>query len=103
MLGRPDRPTAIFAANDFEAVGVIEAARQLGLQVPRDVSVVGFDDGVVARSSSPLLTTVRQPLFEMGIAAATALHDLIIGRRPMATQVELATSLVVRDSTMPPA
>jgi LacI family transcriptional regulator len=91
----------VFAANDLEAFGVIEAARQRGLSVPNDVSVVGFDDNLYARASSPGLTTVRQPFVEMGAVALRILSDLIAGREITSTRVELAATLVVRDSTAP--
>ncbi|TQJ55120.1 LacI family DNA-binding transcriptional regulator [Streptomyces sp. NBC_00080] len=107
LLDRPDRPTAVFAGNDLQALGCYEAARELGLRIPEDVSVVGFDDLPVARWVGPPLTTVRQPLTEMAEAAARLVLEL--GRSasreaPTATRVELATSLVVRSSTgAPPA
>ncbi|MGW4222659.1 LacI family DNA-binding transcriptional regulator [Streptomyces bauhiniae] len=103
LLGRPDRPTAVFAGNDLQALGLYEAARELGLRVPEDVSVVGFDDLPVARWVGPPLTTVRQPLTEMAEAAARLVLEL--GRRERertATRLELATSLVVRSSTAAP-
>jgi LacI family transcriptional regulator len=81
---------------------VIEAARVAGLVVPRDLSVVGFDDLPIARWAAPPLTTVRQPLAEMGRVATQLLEALIAGRDPDAYHVELATALVVRASTAPP-
>lgn len=103
LLGRPDRPTAVFAGNDLQALGLYEAARELGLRVPEDVSVVGFDDLPVARWVGPPLTTVRQPLTEMAEAAARLVLDLGRGdATAAATRVELATSLVVRSSTATP-
>ncbi|MFJ6543110.1 LacI family DNA-binding transcriptional regulator [Streptomyces sp. NPDC091385] len=105
LLRAPDRPTAVFAGNDLQALGLYEAARELGLRVPDDLSIVGFDDLPVARWVGPPLTTVRQPLTEMAEAAARLVLDL--GRTHVdsaATRVELATSLVVRSSTgAPPA
>ncbi|WP_425473824.1 substrate-binding domain-containing protein [Saccharothrix saharensis] len=103
LLRRPDRPTAVFAANDEQALGVVEAARSAGLSVPGDLSVVGFDDLPAARRAAPALTTVRQPLAAMGRQAGWMLADLIAGRPPVTDRVELATELVVRDSTAPPA
>ncbi|MFD6025416.1 LacI family DNA-binding transcriptional regulator [Streptomyces griseoluteus] len=104
LLGRPDRPTAVFAGNDLQALGLYEAARELGLRVPEDVSVVGFDDLPVARWVGPPLTTVRQPLTEMAEAAARLVLELGRGEREgTATRLELATSLVVRSSTAAPA
>ncbi|MDQ0952005.1 LacI family xylobiose transport system transcriptional regulator [Streptomyces phaeochromogenes] len=104
LLKLPDRPTAVFAGNDLQALGLYEAARELGLRVPEDLSIVGFDDLPVARWVGPPLTTVRQPLTEMAEAAARLVLDLGRGERPSAaTRVELATSLVVRSSTAAPA
>ncbi len=103
LLRLADRPTAVFAANDEQALGVVEAARAAGLSVPGDLSVVGFDDLPAAHRSAPALTTVRQPLAAMGRQAGWMLADLIAGRPPAADRVELATDLVVRDSTAPPA
>ena len=101
ILRRPDRPTAVFAANDLEALGVMEAARRLGLRVPDDLSVVGFDDSVLAATASPLLTTVRQSFAQMGEVAYRILSDRMEGRESPSMHVELATTLVVRDSTAP--
>lgn len=104
LLRREDRPTAVFAGNDLQALGLYEAARELGLRIPEDLSVVGFDDLPVARWVGPPLTTVRQPLTEMAEAAAKLVLDLGRGEDPVAaTRVELATSLVVRSSTGAPA
>jgi LacI family transcriptional regulator len=102
LLDRPDRPTAVFAGCDETAAGVIEAARVRGLRVPEDLSVVGFDDTQLDRYFSPPLTTVRQPLREMGgVALRTALR-LAAGERLDSHHVELATELVVRHSTARP-
>jgi LacI family transcriptional regulator len=101
LLGLPGRPTAIFAGSDQQALGVYEAARQRGLRIPQDLSVVGFDDLPVARWVSPPLTTVRQPLAEMGRAAAQMLGELIEGTPLRSRRVELSTELVTRESTGP--
>lgn len=101
LLDLENPPTAVFAANDEIALGAIEAARTRGLRVPEDLSVVGFDDTRLARMASPPLTTVRQPLREMGgVALRTALR-LANGEKVDSHHVELATELVVRDSTAP--
>lgn len=101
LLALPDPPTAVFASSDQMALGFYEAIRQTGRRVGEDVSVVGFDDLPEARWSSPPLTTVRQPLVEMGrLAARTALR-LVQGETIESARVELATELVVRDSTGP--
>ena len=99
-LGQP--PTAIFAANDETALGVLEAARTRGLRIPEDLSVVGFDDTEVARLASPPLTAVAQPLRKMGAVALRTALRLAAGERVDSHHVELATELVVRDSTAPP-
>ncbi|MFF3839089.1 LacI family DNA-binding transcriptional regulator [Streptomyces sp. NPDC001930] len=101
LLQAADRPTAVFAGSDLQALGVMEAARVLGLRVPEDLSVVGYDDVMIARWSSPPLTTIHQPLREMGEEAVQMLLRLRAGE-PSVTRMELATSLVVRKSTAPP-
>jgi LacI family transcriptional regulator len=103
LLDLPDPPTAIFASSDQMAFGVYEAVRRRGLRVPDDVSVVGFDDLPEVRWSSPPLTTVRQPLAEMGVLAARTVLRLAEGEGTESASVELATELVVRESTAPPA
>jgi LacI family transcriptional regulator len=101
VLDLPEPPTAVFAGSDETAAGVFEAARARGLRIPDDLSVVGFDDTEVARLVSPQLTTVHQPLQEMGgVALRTALR-LAAGERLESHHVELATQLVVRHSTAP--
>jgi LacI family transcriptional regulator len=102
MLRLPDRPTAIFAGSDEQALGVYEAARQQHLRVPEDLSVVGFDDVLPSEWASPPLTTVRQPLAEMAAMATRTLLSLTDGSREVNHRVELATELVIRDSTAPP-
>lgn len=102
ILGSSSPPTAFFAANDLEALGVIEAARRSGLSVPGDLSIVGFDDSMYASASSPQLTTVRQPFVQMGEVAYQLLSDQMDGRDPATVRVELAASLVIRESTAPP-
>ena len=99
LLGLPERPTAIFAGNDLQALGVYEAARMLGLSIPGDLSVVGYDDLEVASWVGPRLTTVRQPLTEMAERATR----LVIGGGDAdagdTVRIDLATDLIVRDST----
>lgn len=102
LLDRPDPPTAIFAGSDQQAFGVYEAARLRGLRVPQDLSVVGFDDLPVTRWASPPMTSVRQPLADMGSVAAQMLGDLIEGKPLRSTRVELSTELMVRESTAVP-
>jgi DNA-binding LacI/PurR family transcriptional regulator len=99
LLELPDRPTALFICSDHMAIGGYEALAGAGLRVPADVSVVGFDDLPEARWVSPALTTVRQPLKEMGGSALRTLVRLLNGDEFESRRVELATTLVVRDST----
>lgn len=101
LLALAEPPTAVFAFNDNMAVGVVEAARAAGLRVPGDLSVVGFDDSDLASLLTPPLTTVRQPLAEMGRIAVSLLLRLLEGQRVEALEVELAAALVVRASTAP--
>lgn len=101
LLELPDPPTAIFAGSDEQAFGVIEATRVTGRRIPEDLSVVGFDDLPVARWFSPPLTTVRQPLADMGRTAIAILTEMLTENAPSGRQVELATKLVVRSSTAP--
>ena len=102
LLSLPDRPTAIFAGNDLQALGVYQAAREARLHIPEDLSVVGFDDLPVAQWVGPPLTTIRQPLVEMAMAAAEMVLTLGRGDPLAQPRVELATELVVRESTAPP-
>ncbi|XVQ08196.1 LacI family DNA-binding transcriptional regulator [Spirillospora sp. CA-255316] len=102
LLELPDPPTAIFAGSDQQAYGACEAARERGLRIPQDLSIVGFDDLSVSRWFSPPLTTVRQPLAEMGSLAARMLFRMGRGETLETHRVELATELVVRESTAPP-
>jgi LacI family transcriptional regulator len=102
LLGLTKPPTAIFAGSDQQAFGVYEAARQRGLRIPQNLSVVDFDDLPVARWVSPPLTTVRQPLTEMGSAAAQMLGELIDGTTLRSSRVELTTELITRESTATP-
>jgi LacI family xylobiose transport system transcriptional regulator len=102
LLGQPDPPTAVLCGNDLQALGVFEAARQLGLRIPLDLSVVGFDGIDAGTWCGPALTTVRQPFRDIGAAAAGVLLRLIGGEAPAQTRVELPTTLIVRGSTAPP-
>ena len=107
LLGRPDRPTAVLCFSDVIASGVMRAAEELGLSVPDDLSVVGFDDSPLARRLRPQLTTVRQDIAEKGRTSAAELRRVMDARRsgakPRAKHVVLPTELVVRDSTARPS
>jgi LacI family transcriptional regulator len=102
LLALSSRPSAIFAMNDLMAVGALRAARARGLQVPADLSLIGFDDVDIASLTTPALTTVAQPLQEMGRIAVALLYRQIDGQSLDANRVELSTRLIVRDSTAPP-
>ena len=103
LLGLGDRPTGIVAGNDAQAFGVLQALGEFRLRAPDDVSVVGFDDVPVAAWATPALTTIRQPLAAMAATAFRMLRASEAGAVAQAHHVELATTLVVRDSTAPPA
>ncbi|HEY5981807.1 MAG TPA: substrate-binding domain-containing protein [Microlunatus sp.] len=102
LLDRHDRPTAIFAACDEIALGILEEARRRAIRVPEDLSLIGFDDSFLASRSAPPLTTVAQPLIEMGQLAVRSLLQLAAGEVVGTRHLELATHLVVRDSTAAP-
>ena len=102
LLARADRPTAVFASSDLQALGVYRAAREAGLRIPQDLSVVGFDDLPVGAWVDPPLTSVRRPLAEMAAAAAEMALALGRGEEPGQAGVEMATTLTVRESTAAP-
>lgn len=99
LISLPDPPTALFVCSDHMAIGGYEALAEEGLRVPEDISVVGFDDLPEARWVTPALTTVRQPLKEMGGNALRILVRLMNGEELESPRIELATTLVVRGST----
>lgn len=101
-LDLSSRPTAVFCASDGIAFGFISTLHQAGVAVPRDVSVVGFDDIDVAQHYIPALTTIHQPRRAVGMSAANHLLALIDGRRPDNRISQLDPWLVVRESTAPP-
>jgi LacI family xylobiose transport system transcriptional regulator len=89
--------------NDLQALGVYEAARLCGARIPADLSVIGFDDLVYTRWCGPPMTSVRQPFADMGATAARMVLALAAGEVLSQTRIELATTLIVRQSTAPPA
>lgn len=99
LLHRDDRPTAIFAACDAVAFGIYDACHEQNIRIPEDVSIVGFDDALGGELVWPHLTTVRQPLTEMGRNAVRACVQAVQGKSYSSPPVELATTLVVREST----
>jgi DNA-binding LacI/PurR family transcriptional regulator len=103
LLAQKDRPTAVFAAHDETAFGVVAAARELGVSVPRELSVIGFDDIREAAHIDPPLTTVRQPATEIGYAAAKALVGLLDGQSGPPVKQLFAPVLVERGTVQVPA
>ena len=100
LMRLDEPPTAVFAASDQMAMGVYEAVRKAGRRVPDDVSVIGFDDLPEAQWASPPLTTVRQPLTQMGRMAAQVALRMVGGEAVESPRVELATELVLRESAI---
>jgi DNA-binding LacI/PurR family transcriptional regulator len=105
LLARREPFTALFAFNDISAIGAIRALRENGLRVPKDVSVIGFDDIQSAEFQNPALTTVRQPLHQMGkIAAETLLRRITRpGQGSRTGQITVKPEIVLRESTAPPS
>ena len=101
LLDLPEPPTAIFACNDEMAVSVLQEARARGLRIPEDLSVVGFDDTTVSQIAIPAITTIHQPLEEVGRMAANLLARIIEEPPSHPIRLEVGTRLVVRESTGP--
>jgi len=102
LLRLSERPTAIISGSDEQAYGVCKAARQLGLAIPDDLSVIGFDDVELCQWVTPQLTTVRQPLEAMAREATRIVIELAKGGSRPNQRIELSTTVVVRESTAPP-
>ncbi|MDT5121974.1 MAG: LacI family transcriptional regulator [Acidobacteriota bacterium] len=103
MLGLSELPTAIVAANDMMALGVMQELRERGLHVPDDISIVGFDDIAFASLCHPLLTTVRLPRTELGRKAVEALMATIEHPERQGVEINIPTYFILRDSTAPPS
>ncbi len=101
LLSLEDRPTAIFASNDDMAAGVMKVAHEMGLAIPEDLSVAGFDDIALARQIWPSLTTIRQPMDEMAVRATALLLRRIRGDADNDIEHTIPSTLVIRDSTGP--
>ena len=99
-LTQTERPTAIFSSNDEMALGVMDVAESLDIKIPDELSLVGFDDINEVRLRKPSLTTIKQPLFEMGYRAATGIINLIDGQVIQSQKLE--TELIIRESCSPP-
>ena len=101
MLARADPPSAVFCANDIQAIGAMYECQEAGVRVPQDMSIIGFDDLPIARYVTPQLTTIRVPAAEMGARAARALIDALEAGDEV-SPCNLATDLIVRGTTAPP-
>jgi LacI family transcriptional regulator len=98
LLALPEPPTAIFAANDMSAMGVYQAARQMGVRIPQDVSVIGFDNLRESLTLDPPLTTIDQSIYDMGMLATRLLVNMLRGENPVKKQHVFPTRLVIRAS-----
>lgn len=103
LLHLSERPTAIFAASDVMALETIDFAKKEGLKIPEDLSIVGFDDNPIAMYSSIKLTTVRQPIVEMGQLGLETLDQIAQGKTKLPTKKVLPARLVIRESCVGPA
>ena len=101
LLLKPEPPTAIAASNDASALGAIQAARELGLEIGRQISITGFDNIRTAAQTTPPLTTVHQPVYALGQTAVEMLVTLLKGETLPERHVRLSTELIIRQSTGP--
>ena len=100
LLALPDPPTAIFATSDYKALGVMRAAMELGLRIPEDLAIVGYDNVVYGQYCNPTLTTIDQNTTEVGDAAARMLLSETVG--PQQAKAEILPQLIVRESSRSP-
>ena len=100
LLALPDPPTAIFAASDTQAIGVLGAARDAGLDIPQDLSIIGYDDIEIAEYF--YLTTIRQPLFASGVEGVELLLETIAAPLPSPHRLVMPIELIIRNTTAPP-
>ncbi|WP_340400167.1 LacI family DNA-binding transcriptional regulator [Paenibacillus sp. FSL H8-0079] len=98
LLGEIDHPTGLFCCNDIQAIGALQAAKELGLRVPEDVSIIGFDNTILASVTSPPLTTVAQPIEDLGHRAVDLLIEELKDERKEPQKIVLKPELVIRDS-----
>lgn len=99
LLSRDPQPTAAFISSDTMAIGALRAIREAGLRVPEDIALASFDDMPIASYVNPTLTTVRQPMFELGATAAKLLVGMIEGGQPTISRTILPTTMIVRQSS----
>lgn len=103
LLAPPDHPTAVFCISDSVALATVVSAQELGLRVPEDVSIVGFDDVIYTQMFHPYLTTVVQPCTELGSRAVEMLHELLTEGSIQNPEVTLPYNFIIRESTCSPA
>lgn len=101
LLRNPQRPTAIFAFNDLLAVGVIQAAKEMNIKIPDELSIVGFDNTIFATIIDPPLTTIAQPVQDMGRHVMEVLNENITVRQSLKRRILLMPNLIVRNTTAP--
>ncbi|MFB5265636.1 LacI family DNA-binding transcriptional regulator [Paenibacillus enshidis] len=102
LLGQSAQPTALFCCNDIQAIGALQAAKELNLRVPQELSVIGFDNTILASVTSPPLTTIAQPIEDLGRHAVDLLIEELKQERQPARNMILKPELVVRESTTVP-
>jgi LacI family transcriptional regulator len=98
LFNLKDRPTAVFCSDDYMALGVIERIKSVGLSVPEDISVIGFDDIEIAEFTKPSLTTIKQPMYEIGRAAFEVLSAIMAKKQSSPARIMLETELIKRES-----
>lgn len=99
ILDRSERPSAIFASNDLLAIGIIQAARQRGILIPNELSLIGFDNTILAKTSDPALTTIAQPIREIGSLGVDFIIEKIKGKKNKKKRILLQPEIIVRNST----
>ena len=99
LLALPKPPTAVLTSNDLTAIGALRAIARVGLRVPNDISVVGFDDIELSQFTQPPLTTIRLSRDELGRKAFDALYETVEGQRRQGQEIKVSTSLILRETT----
>lgn len=101
LIAKKDLPTAIFAASDSIAIGALKALADHQIQVPQQVSIIGFDDTSTAAYTTPRLTTIKAPAYYMGTYGAALLHQMLTTNFPTALRIQLPCQLIIRESCSP--